>query len=216
MCHWLSWLVVKSCSATATTANEGGAEHATSDGTDRTGYKTCDPDGPRLHGGEGPPRYCETLAGPKDFHDGGGLCSLGRWPQDRRRLGRLVLAKERAQEAGPQLCGDRERLGERGLQDGRGHCKLVRNKKLQSDMVQLLCSWLEAQDLGEKGLDKIPDGRLRLLRRILEAAGDPDREGSAWASWIRYRLCMPSRSSLGAWSQVRPELFLGQGACGIR
>ena len=35
---------------------------------ERAGYKTCDPDGPRLHGGEGSPRYCETLTGSKDFH----------------------------------------------------------------------------------------------------------------------------------------------------
>ena len=41
------------------------------------------------------------------------------------------------------------------------------------------CRWLEAQDLGEKDLDRIVEGqplRLKLLRRLLEAAGDPDRE----------------------------------------
>ena len=36
---------------------------------------------------------------------------IGRW-------GWLVLAKERAQEAGPPLRGNRKRLGEGGLQDG--------------------------------------------------------------------------------------------------
>ena len=43
----------------------------------------------------------------------------------------------------------------------------------------LLCKWLEVQDMGEKDLDGIVEGqplRLRLPRRLLEAAGDPDRE----------------------------------------
>ena len=53
MCQWLSWLLVQSCSATATTANEGGAEPPTVDA--RACYKTCDAEGPRLHGGEGSP-----------------------------------------------------------------------------------------------------------------------------------------------------------------
>ena len=57
---------------------------------------------------------------------------------------------------------------------GESHCKLVIDEELQAELVRLLCNWLEAQDLGEKGLGEIPEGqplRLRLLRRILEAAG---------------------------------------------
>ena len=42
MCQWLSWLLVQSCSATATTANEGGAEPSTADKTARASYKTCE------------------------------------------------------------------------------------------------------------------------------------------------------------------------------
>ena len=34
---------------------------------------------PRLLGGHGPPRRCHQNDGIKDFHDGGGLCSPGRW-----------------------------------------------------------------------------------------------------------------------------------------
>ena len=32
------------------------------------------------------PRTCDLSGGPRDFHDGGGLCSPGRWPPDRRSL----------------------------------------------------------------------------------------------------------------------------------
>ena len=38
----------------------------------------CKPEGHRLQGGKGPPRSCETLAGYKDFHDGGGRRAGGR------------------------------------------------------------------------------------------------------------------------------------------
>ena len=49
-------------------------------------YPICKPEGHRLQGGKGPPRSCETLAGYKDFHDGGGLCSPGRWRKEVREL----------------------------------------------------------------------------------------------------------------------------------
>ena len=48
---------------------------------------------------------------------------------------------------------------------GESHCKLVGNEKLQSEIVQLLCSWLEAQALGEQGLGMV-DG----LTSTLETA----------------------------------------------
>ena len=89
-----------------------------------------------------------------------------------------------------------ERDLEREASAGESHCKLMRNEELQAEMVRLLCSWLEAKELGEKGLDEIPESQplcLRLLRRILEAAGDPDREflreaevGLPWASLTCY------------------------------
>ena len=51
--------------------------------------------------------------------------------------------------------------------------------ELQSQLRQLWKEWLEAQDLSEPGLLEVPSGQplyLRLLRAMLEAAGDPDRE----------------------------------------
>ena len=42
------------------------------------------PEGERVLGGTGQPRKCYQIDGAKDFHDGGGVCSPGRWPRDRR------------------------------------------------------------------------------------------------------------------------------------
>ena len=54
-----------------------------------------------------------------------------------------------------------------------------RDEGLQRTLLGTLCKWLEAQDMGEKDLDGIPEEqplRLRLLRRLLDFGGDPDRE----------------------------------------
>ena len=64
---------------------------------------------------------------------------------------------------------------------GDANWRVARDESLQTKLLEILCKWLEAQDMGEKGLDQIVEGqplRLRLLRRLLEAAGDPDREFS--------------------------------------
>ena len=76
MCQWIAAMLLDTCSAPATTANDGqDADKQT--GASGNGYPTCKPEGHRLQGGKGPPRSCETLSGYKDFHDCGGLCSPG-------------------------------------------------------------------------------------------------------------------------------------------
>ena len=78
-------MLLDTCSATATTANDGqDADKKIGDSGDS--YPICEPEGHRLQGGKGPPRACETLSGYKDFHDGGGLCSPGRWRKEVREL----------------------------------------------------------------------------------------------------------------------------------
>ena len=71
-----------------------------------------------------------------------------------------------------------------------------RDEGLQRTLLGILCKWLEAQDMGEKDLAEIPETqplRLRLLRRLRECAGDPDREFLRYAEegllvGIRYPL----------------------------
>ena len=68
MCQWVAAVLLDTCTATATTANEGQDAEKPEES-----YPIRKPDGPRLQGGD----YCETLSRYKDFHDGGGLCSPG-------------------------------------------------------------------------------------------------------------------------------------------
>ena len=67
----------------------------------------------------------------------------------------------------------------RMAEGGEEGCRLARDPELQKEILELLKTWIEGQDLSEPGLLEIPEGqplRLRLLRAILEAADDPDRD----------------------------------------
>ena len=62
---------------------------------------------------------------------------------------------------------------------GEKGCTLASDTDLHHQLRELWKGWLEAQDLGEEGLLDVAPGQplhLRLLRAMLEAAGDPDRD----------------------------------------
>ena len=87
MCQWLASMIMSSWDSTATTASkevEPDTQEIPDDSAES--FPICQPEGARILGGFGPPRVCDLPGGPRDFHDGGGLCSPGRWPPARRDL----------------------------------------------------------------------------------------------------------------------------------
>ena len=61
---------------------------------------------------------------------------------------------------------------------GEKGCSLASDAERHRQLRGLWKDWLEAQDLGEPGLLDVAPGQplhLKLLRAMLEAAGDPDR-----------------------------------------
>ena len=61
-------MLLDTCSATATTAEEGQEADKRADNLvqeNSKSYPICKPEGHRLQGGKGPPKSCETLAGYK-------------------------------------------------------------------------------------------------------------------------------------------------------
>ena len=178
------------CLASATTASEGDQTEPQlpKDSTDAgPRYQVNQPEGSRLQGGFGPPRVCQQLGATKDFHDGGGLCSPGRWPASARNLAsgsswdwlrekslQLILDK-----LGTQDTKELEREAFRMAAGGEQGCRLAKDEDLHRQLRQLWQEWLEAQDLGEPDLLHKAEGQplyLRLMRALLEAADDPDRE----------------------------------------
>ena len=62
---------------------------------------------------------------------------------------------------------------------GEEGCRLVRDQRFIKELVDTMGSWIEAHDLAVPGLIDIAEGqplRLRLIRAILQAADDPDRD----------------------------------------
>ena len=52
--------------------------------SDRRGYPLNEPDGKKLGGGTGEPRHCQRPGKERQFHDGAGLTSMGRWDVEQR------------------------------------------------------------------------------------------------------------------------------------
>ena len=95
MCQWIASLLLSAWASSATTASADVPDTQSKEGKETTldtaeepvdTFPICQPEGGRILGGFGPPRVCDLSGGPRDFHDGGGLCSPGRWPRERRNL----------------------------------------------------------------------------------------------------------------------------------
>ena len=80
------------------------------------------------------------------------------------RWGQLVLATERAKESNAGFRGFREKELEmeafRMVLGGDANWRVARDEGLQQILLGILCKWLEAQDMGEKDLDAITEGKL--------------------------------------------------------
>ena len=129
-------------------------------------FPICQPEGVRVLGGFGPPRICDLPEGPRDFHDGGGLCSPGRWPSARRDLAdgeNWDWLRERLLEKASERAGgidELEREVFRMAAGGESGCRIVSDQ-----------NFIEEVDIAEG-----QPLRLKLLRAILQAAEDPDRD----------------------------------------
>ena len=132
-------------------------------------------------GRDGPPPF----GGGKPFHDGSGLCSPGRWPHHARSYDggfRREWLRKRTLEPILAKVGSLEQLGKEAFRmaaGGERGCSLASDQGLHEQLLHLWKDWLEAQDLEESGLLDVAPKQplyLRLLRAMLEAAADPDRD----------------------------------------
>ena len=111
LCQWLAGVLVETCLDPASTATQGEV-HKQHNGEDLS-YTVNEP-----------PRYCQQLGGHKDYHDGGGLSSPGRWKPENRSWppGRAVLGLATREDPRPGAKGARQGrragAGTRSLPDG--------------------------------------------------------------------------------------------------
>ena len=96
------------------------------------------------------------MAGDKDFHDGGGLCLPGRWRKEVRELAdganwywlRREMKKTILEFVGSEKELELEAF--RMASGGEANWRVARDEGRQNKLLQILCRWLETQDMGEK------------------------------------------------------------------
>ena len=145
----------------------------------------------------GPPRICKPVGEDKPFHDGGGLCSPGRWPHERRKLAegrnwdwlRNSLFQATSDFAGGLTILEKEPFAwPRGARMA-ARSEIAAAEDHTEDIERLDTS----PGLGRRRPAREQPLRLRLIRAILQAAYNPDSDfffgprRGYWASWSRYR-----------------------------
>ena len=143
--------------------------------------REVDPMNPPVYGGRGRPRACKWKGGEPPFHDGGGHSSPpGRWCRKNRIYPDSEAwrsFRDKLFEAAVKKSGGVRQLQKEFFKMTRG-CKgfdLVRDEGFLKEIRRLM---IEEFGLEEDSED-VPEGQpfyLKLLRRMLEKAGDSDYE----------------------------------------
>ena len=153
--------------------------------SDTVQYPILAPDGNKIAGGFGSPRQCQQPGKERQFHDGAGLSSMGRWDADKRIWSETPFWKELRKETLDmvlQHVGDERKLNRACFEmavRGEDGCDIVRNEELKNKIRSLWISLLKKHGSTQEGLDTCAEGQpffLRLMKELLAFSGDVDRE----------------------------------------
>ena len=134
---------------------------------------TTEPEGWKIRGGSGEPRICRSPGKTREFHDGAGLASPGRWDLERRTWntdGFWKKLREGSLRLVLESCGGWQKFDLECFQmaaKGEQGCNLVRDQVLQSKLVDLWITLLREEGYETEGLGEIADGqpfRLKLMQ----------------------------------------------------
>ena len=148
-------------------------------------YPVSKPDGKKLSGGVGKPRQCQLPGKERQFHDGAGLTSIGRWDFEERiwsggqfweelRTGSLELIQC---HLGHGLTLDRACF-EMAVKGDAG-CGIVKDEQLKDKLRKFWISLLRKYGSTQEDLDHVATGQpffLRLIKELLAFGEDADRE----------------------------------------
>ena len=191
LCNWVATAISEAWLSRACTPPQGDTSWADNEQREnetkeeRSTYPTNAPESDRLVGGIGPCRVCRVPGKTREYNDGAGLVSSGRWDIEQRiweespfwKTLREESLKLVIQHAGSEMELDRTCFymaakGEEG-------CDLVRNEALKDQLRKLWVRLLVAQGYEDDDMCHVAPGQpflLRLFRNLLAAARDPDRD----------------------------------------
>ena len=186
MCEWMALQILQGFMArqnagqnTTVTADEGEITQ------DTDVFPVSKPDGRKLVGGMGEPRFCQAPGKSRAFHDGAGLASMGRWDVEKRIWSQSSFWKVFRQKSLDLVCSylakgcTLDRVCFEMAVKGESGCALVKNEELKESLRKLWVSLLKERGCAEPGLDQIAEGQpfyLKLMRELLAMCEDPDRE----------------------------------------
>ena len=180
-CKWIAEQIFEHI-PTSTSFRGGSSQGDVEQGVQQQ-YKILSPEGPKVRGGLGGPRVCRVPGKVKDFHDGAGLASPGRWDVENRQWNnedwvaklRSDLLKIVVERCGgfhkfDKVCFDMSVKGEAG-------CGMVKDEGLKELILYKMVEAISEQGVEVDGLLHIAEGqpfRLRLMQKLLQLLGDSD------------------------------------------
>ena len=142
-----------------------------------------DPEGPKVKGGDGDPRTCRVPGKVRDFHDGAGLASPGRWDVERRRWNEeswIVRLRAELLKVAVTRCGGFNQFDKVFFDvsvKGEAGCELVKGEKFKMELLDKMVNSLAEEGVDVQGLLHVAEGqpfRLRLMQKLLQQLGDSD------------------------------------------
>jgi hypothetical protein len=183
-CKWVATMVLQQFLAkqkiSPAIAGEGKLQNS-----DSTDFPTLEPDGDKLTGGHGPPRQCQQPGKERQFHDGAGLPSMGRWDPDKRIWNNNTFWRELRKETMDlivQHLGDERKLDRACFEmavKGEAGCDIVCDENLKQNLRELWMRKLRQHGSVLEALDYRAPGQpfyLRLFKELLAFSGDVDRD----------------------------------------
>ena len=194
-CRWVATAIADAWTAHACSPTKGQQEGAGQGQGDKAGedehvmrkstYPINEPESDRLVGGRGPCRVCRIPGKTREYNDGAGLVSSGRWDVEQRLWEedefwktlreeslKLVLQHVGGETELDRTCFYMAARGELG-------CELVRKEDLKEQLRMLWVRLLVSRGFEDDDMCRIAPGQpfhLRLFRNLLAAARDPDRD----------------------------------------
>eukprot|EP00435_Cladocopium_sp_Y103_P068936 s20_g32.t1 len=185
MCKWISTAILQQF--VQKYDNPVFADEGAQKSSDRieTDFPVLQPDGNKIHGGIGEPRQCQQPGKERQFHDGAGLSSMGRWDVEQRvwsdgpfwrelreRTMQLILQHLPDERALDRTCFEMAVKGEAG-------CGLVQDEGLKDSIRRLWIDLLKKHGSTQEGLEYKAEGQpfyLRLMKELLAFGDDCDRD----------------------------------------